>query len=158
MEIHRKLSNGSDTVCMERVKSMRDAHGLGRRCMPQNSHFSRLARAAARRSSRARDMRNEIMKFNLTSVYIVISRSKIDVNQLHIVIITDIAFSKELVSSGGFCSRKLELSTTSAFFSCGGSKPVNSHFPSCFLNDSFNKSSTLYDIRNSFLSLSTEWG
>ena len=102
--------------------------------MPQNSHFSRLARAAARRSSRARDMRNEIMKFNLTSVYMVILRSKVHVNQLLIVIIAAEIFSKEVVNDRGFCSRKLEFSTTSAFFSCGGSKPVNSHFPSCFLN------------------------
>ena len=74
------------------------------------------------------------MKFNITSVYIVISRSKIDVNQLQIVIIAAEVFSKEVVNDRGFCSRKLEFSTTSAFFSCGGSKPVNFHFPACFLN------------------------
>ena len=64
----------------------------------------------------------------------VILRSKVYVNQLLIVIIAAEVFSKEVVNDRGFCSRKLELSTTSAFFSCGGSKPVNSHFPSCFLN------------------------
>ena len=64
----------------------------------------------------------------------VILRSKVYVNQLLIVIIAAEVFSKEVVNDRGFCSRKLEFSTTSAFFSCGGSKPVNSHFPSCFLN------------------------
>ena len=66
--------------------------------MPQNSHFSRFCQGRRPLSSRARDMRNEIMKFNLTSVYIVISRSKIDVNQLQIVIITANVFSKEVVN------------------------------------------------------------
>ena len=74
------------------------------------------------------------MKFNITSVYMVILRSKVYVNQLLIVIIAAEVFSKEVVNDRGFCSRKLEFSTTSAFFSCGGSKPVNLYFPACFLN------------------------
>ena len=122
--------------------------------MPQNSHFSRLARAAARRSSRARDMRNEIMKFNLTSVYIVILRSKVLVNQLQIVIIAAEVFSKEVVNDRGFCSRKLEFSTTSAFFSCGGSKPVNFHFPPCFLKCFLNSSSTSHQHSTIFATVS----
>ena len=64
----------------------------------------------------------------------VILRSKVYVTQLHIVIIPAEVFSEEVVNDKGFCSGKLEFSTTSAFFSCGGSKPVNLYFPACFLN------------------------
>ena len=75
----------------------------------------------------------------------VILRSKVYVNQLLIVIIAAEIFSKEVVNDRGFCSRKLEFSTTSAFFSCGGSKPVNFHFPACFLNISSTFINTLRD-------------
>ena len=106
-------------------------------------------------------MRNEIMKFNLTSVYIVISRSKIDVNQLQIVIITANVFSKEVVNDGGSAvanSSSARLPRSFLAEEASRSIPISRLASSTFLQYFFNKSSTLYDIRNSFLSLSTEWG